>query len=180
MTCLIIATSVGIPQEKTSPKKAKAQRHDAEGFALPEGAVARLGTLRGVDDEPIEFLALSADGKKVATLPHEPNPTLRIREVPSGKLLREIPLDIEHWRSAALSPDFQKLAWSYLDNSVSVVELATGKQTVLNKPTKGCAGIRRVLFQRRQEGHRDVFASLPRPGYHKKGRKQSMDQPVRF
>ena len=48
VTCLIIATSVGIPQEKTSPKKAKAQRHDAEGFALPEGAVARLGTLRGV------------------------------------------------------------------------------------------------------------------------------------
>ena len=39
-----------------------------------------------------------------------------------------------------ISPDFQKLAWSYLDNSVSVVELATRKQTVLNKPTKDARG----------------------------------------
>ncbi len=49
VTGLLFATSVGISQERASPKMPKAQRNDAEGFALPEDAVARLGTLRGVD-----------------------------------------------------------------------------------------------------------------------------------
>ncbi len=93
-----------------------------------------------MDDEPIEFLALSADGKKVATLSRELNPTMRIREVPSGKLLDEIPLNIKYWDGMALSPDFEKLAWTYLDDSVTVVELATGKETVLNAPSKDARG----------------------------------------
>ena len=139
-TCLLIAASVGIAQEKVPPKKPTAQRNDADGFPLPLGAVARLGTLRGVDDKPIGFLALSSDGKKVATLPREPNPTLRIREVPSGKLLQETPFKMKYWEGVALSPDFQKLAWTYLDDSVSVVELATGRVTVLNAPTKDARG----------------------------------------
>ena len=63
MACLFLTASDGRPQEKGSPQETKAQRQDAEGFALPRGAVARLGTLRGVEDKPIGFLALSADGK---------------------------------------------------------------------------------------------------------------------
>ena len=76
----------------------------------------------------------------MATLPDGPNPTLRIREVPSGKLIFEIPLKMKRWENMALSPDFQKLAWTYLDNSVTVVELDSGKETVLNPPTESARG----------------------------------------
>jgi WD40 repeat protein len=118
------------------------QAKDADGLPLPAGAVARLGTLRGVDAEAIGFLALSADGKKVATVPEWPNnPTLRIREVPSGKLLEVIPLKIKFWENMAISSDFQTLAWTYLDNTVAIVDLATRKQTILNPPTKDARGV---------------------------------------
>jgi WD40 repeat protein len=135
--CLFSATSVASPQGKAAPKKQNAERKDADGFPLPPGAVARLGTLCGVDEHAIGFLALSADGKRVATVPEWPNdPTLRIREVPSGKLLQEVPLNIKFWENMALSPNFETLAWTYLDNSVTLVNLATRKETIVNPPTE--------------------------------------------
>jgi WD40 repeat protein len=54
--------------------------------------------------------------------------------------LQEIPLKIKFWENMAISPDFQKLAWTYLDNTVAIVDLATGKETVLNAPTKDARG----------------------------------------
>ena len=135
LTCLGSAAS---PQLKHSTENSKDQRRDADGFPLPAGAVARLGTLRGVADE-ISFVAVSSDGKKVATA-NRFFPTLRIWEVPSGKLLHETPLKMKVWEGMALSPDFQKLAWTYLDNSVAIVDLTTGKETVLNAPTEDARG----------------------------------------
>ena len=82
-------------------------------------------------------------------------------------------------RSAALSPDFQKLAWSYLDNSVLVVELATCKETVLNTPTKDARGSP-VSFSSDRKKVIVSFRTITRPVSHKKGRWQAMDQPVRF
>src|SRR5262249_36160014 len=140
---VICQFSAAFPQEKASPKKPKTQRKDADGLPLPAGAVARLGTLRGVDDKRIGFLALSADGKKVATAPAWPDkPILRIREVPSGKRMQERPHKMKKlWEIMALSPDFQKLVWTCLDHSVSIVDLATRKETVLNAPTKDARGV---------------------------------------
>jgi WD40 repeat protein len=138
---VLCQSSAAFPQEKASSARPNAQRKDADGLPLPAGAVARLGTLRGVDHETIGFLALSADGKKVATVPEwRNNPVLRIREAPSGKLLQEIPLKIKFWEDMAISPDFHKLAWTYLDDSVAIVDLATRKQTILNAPTKDARG----------------------------------------
>jgi WD40 repeat protein len=117
VTCILITASVGITQEKTPPKKPKPQRNDADGFALPAGAVARLRTLRGVDDKPIAFLALSADGKKAASLPGAPNPTLRIREVPSGRLLQEIPIKIKYGRRLT-TPSKEIVVWETASESV--------------------------------------------------------------
>jgi WD40 repeat protein len=141
VACLLIATAVGRLWDNPPPHEPQAHRNHAEGLVLRVSSVARLGTLQGVDDKTIAFLALSSDGKKVATLPQVLNPTLRIREVPSGKILDEIPLKIKYWESVALAPDFQKLAWAYLDNSVTVVDLATRKETVLNAPTNDARGV---------------------------------------
>ncbi len=134
--CLVNTNSLAFGQAKASPERSKPQRNDAEGFPLPAGAVARLGTLRGVADKPISFLALSADGKQVAVLEEERDAILRIREVPSGKLLAEIPSSEEFPGSVALSLDFQKLAWNSSEGTVTVVELPTRKETILKSTGK--------------------------------------------
>jgi WD40 repeat protein len=60
---------------------------DADGQPLPPGAVARLGTLRFRHLGGISSLAFSSDGK---TLASGGSSTIRLWEVPSGKLIQKL------------------------------------------------------------------------------------------
>jgi WD40 repeat protein len=64
-----------------------AVRSDVNGDPMPAGAIARLGTLR-YRSFGRNKVALSPDGKRVACGGHE---SIRIFEIPSGKVIRDIP-----------------------------------------------------------------------------------------
>src|SRR5262249_16884496 len=62
---------------------------DQYGDPLPEGAIARIGTVRLRADSPISAMAFSPDGKRLATGCW--NHALQIWDVATGKDLRRIP-----------------------------------------------------------------------------------------
>jgi WD40 repeat protein len=59
--CVLLTPSLALADPPARP------RLDAHGFPLPEGAIARIGDLHYAQPGPITALAMSADGKVVAT-----------------------------------------------------------------------------------------------------------------
>jgi WD40 repeat protein len=112
-------------------------RRDHLGDPLPPGAVARLGTLRLWHGEPITAVAISPDGRMIASSSDlaldDPadgveNSFSRIFlwEARSGKQLREIRFPIERVGSLAFSADGRLLAAAA--SSVALYDTATGKE----------------------------------------------------
>src|SRR5262245_11038228 len=66
---LSIVSVLLVPSLVLSEPPAKA-RLDAHGFPLPDGAIARLGDLHFAQPGPITAMALSPDGKVIATAGH--------------------------------------------------------------------------------------------------------------
>jgi RNA polymerase sigma factor (sigma-70 family) len=122
---------------------------DALGDPLPPGAQARLGTVRQWNPEGVRALAVSADGKLMASavLPGR----IRVWNAADGKLLRELGQEraktkakIQEYQAHIIeqmefSPDGKWLATVENVQVVRVWEIATGKElyTVTGPPGEG-------------------------------------------
>jgi WD40 repeat protein len=110
-----------------APKaESPAARVDLLGDPLPPGAVARLGTtrLRHASTD----IVYTPDSQSLVTVQRE----IRIWEVATGRLRREIPLAIHNQpnqvSSFALSPDGRTLATGHYQNHVRLWDLQTGQE----------------------------------------------------
>jgi len=119
---LTIATSArGGP-----PTPAANGRADLYGDPLPKGAVARLGTTRWRHASSVQALAVSPDGKTLATTTWQPS--IRLWDMHSGRELRQLPVE-NGWPSClAFSPDGKMLAVGYSDDVVRLWDVDLGRQ----------------------------------------------------
>jgi RNA polymerase sigma factor (sigma-70 family) len=106
------------------PKKPQAPqvRTDRHGDPLPDGAIARLGTVRWRHGDFVHALAYSPDGKTIATT--GVGRALVLWDAASGKELRVFPSRGQP-RSVAFSPDGKRIATDH--RMGQVWEVATGK-----------------------------------------------------
>src|SRR5207249_1914918 len=107
-------------------KKDKQPRVDVHGDALPDGALARMGTLRWRAPAEVSSVAFSPDGKmlvlsgaRVRRLPPSNNEArarsvydavIQLRDVTTGKVVRQLEHPVSVVSALAFSPDGQTLA----------------------------------------------------------------------
>src|SRR5262249_20181676 len=95
---------------------------DAYGDPLPEGALARLGTVRFRHAARVDSLSLSADGKILASSGEVG--TVRVWDLPSGKEIRSFKGE---WFHIALSRDGKTLA-AASSETIFVWNIGTGEE----------------------------------------------------
>jgi RNA polymerase sigma factor (sigma-70 family) len=130
------------PQAKAAEgdKKAEVPREhkDRHGDPLPEGAIARLGTVRWRHGFGVSALAYSPDGRKIAAI--GAGRALTLWDAATGKELRPFP-NINQPIGLAFSPDGRTIATT--DNPFCYLwDVATGKEL------------------RRLEGHQNVVQGV--------------------
>jgi RNA polymerase sigma factor (sigma-70 family) len=121
---------LGRPVEDTPPAaeaaEPKAARVDRYGDPLPDGAVARLGTVRWRHLSLSSGLAFSPDGKILASVCWD---TLALWDTSTGKILRRLPTaPLNRYGGPEFTPDGKTLAVRDESGAVSFWEVATGKR----------------------------------------------------
>jgi RNA polymerase sigma factor (sigma-70 family) len=130
---VLISTSPSMPaappQAKAAeePKKLEASqvRRDRHGDPLPEGAIARLGTVRWRHGYYLTGLAYSPDGKKIATVGG--GRSLIVWDATSGKEIAQSP-NVDYLKSVAFSSDGKLLATGGLHDFCRLWDVATAKE----------------------------------------------------
>ncbi len=137
LTGVLAMTGAGNAMAQDTP----AVRIDANGDPLPNGALARLGTLRWRHPQPVTFVAFLPDGKAVLT--GSDDRVLRLWDRATGKEIRRFTLQPERpigtdrfvragkfWQGmvAALSDDGKTLA-AVAGNPIVLWDVATGRKT---------------------------------------------------
>src|SRR5262249_35420875 len=89
----------------------KQPRTDRYGDPLPEGAIARLGTLRFRQGGGyVNRLLLTPDGKTLVSKSYYGEGSVAVWDFPSGKLLHRLPGHYDENRAVAVSPDGKMVA----------------------------------------------------------------------
>ncbi len=103
---------------------------DWHGDPLPEGALARLGTLRFRQWTEAYSVASSPDGRLIAVGGSclAPGPTLALFDASTGKVVRRLPGHAHVVRAVAFSPDGKLLASGGGDGQLAVWDVARGEQ----------------------------------------------------
>jgi WD40 repeat protein len=125
-TSLALAFLLALRPPMAGEEKGKA-RVDLFGDPLPEGALARLGTLRLRQEAPIRALAFTPDGKSLITGGFGRG--LVFWDVDSGKERRRLALT--NVTSLALSADGKVLAVGGADGAAHVLDAANGAERKL-------------------------------------------------
>ncbi len=120
----VLAAGAGLAAQ-AQPKDAKHARTDRYGDPLPDGALTRLGTVRPQAKEEFFSVALSRDGRTVATGGVW---KLRLWEAATGKMLREFTAHQAGVLSVDFSPDSKTLASAGHDGAIRVWEVSTSKK----------------------------------------------------
>jgi WD40 repeat protein len=130
-------------------------RLDPFGDPLPDGALARFGTLRWRHNTPVFFLAYLDEDKEIVTVGQDG--TIRVWEVATGKELRKfgkgngnppqgngtitigngaavMVMQAQIFTGATLTPDRKTLATSGQDGTVRIWDIAAGKERHTWKP----------------------------------------------
>ena len=100
-------------KKQTSEKRAPKPRLDLYGDPLPEGAIARIGTIRFILPDDVEAVALSPDAKTLAARcdPRGGTSTLHLFDTATGRSTRSFDQDMPDLiGSPAFSPDGGTLA----------------------------------------------------------------------
>jgi WD40 repeat protein len=111
----------------------KTVRNDAHGDPLPDGALARLGTIRFRDGHASGACALSPDGKLIAVPGNGIRPA-RLLDVLTGKEVRQMKNALNSSNFLAFSPDGKVLASSNFSSQLTLWNAETGDvlQTLSN------------------------------------------------
>ncbi len=122
----LIPTPVPAADQPQKAEEAKKPPTDLYGDPLPEGAVARLGTVRMRHEGYVTSVSYSPDGQLLATTGTDE--TIRLWEYSTGKELRRLELRGRARPSqVAFSPDGTMLAVGG-GTQIRIWEVATGKE----------------------------------------------------
>jgi WD40 repeat protein len=119
------------PDPPADTKKVE-PRVDAHGDPLPALALARLGTIRLRNPEPVVAATLSGDGKLLASTSNRID--IKIHDALAGKLLRSIKVGFISGDVLSFSPDNQTIAAINGNNDLLLLEAETGKVLHQLKP----------------------------------------------
>ncbi len=121
--------------DKPAPGKEDRPAVDRHGDPLPDGALARLGTLRFRHPNGANALAVSRDGRTLAT---QGSDTVRVWEAATGKLLHAFPDRAQiggffaGQQLLTFSPDGRQLFSRGAEGKVTVCDVNTGKRRELS------------------------------------------------
>jgi WD40 repeat protein len=107
------------PDDKSSP------RTDLYGDPLPEGAIARMGTLRFRFEEPVTEIVFAPDGKTIAATIRDG--TVRLCETATGKELQSFKESKTEFSNPAFSGDGKLLGMLGAKSRLYLWDTATGK-----------------------------------------------------
>ncbi|MBI3822712.1 MAG: WD40 repeat domain-containing protein [Planctomycetes bacterium] len=144
---LLHSEPVGGGQVQGAHQAPPAPKSDAMGDPLPKGAVARIGTTRLRNGEPIHSLTVSKDGAILASGGSDRGTSARVWDAKTGKQL----LSVDNQGSAvALAPDGQTLVVCGIDAVLRVWDVKSGKETrqitLTGNPGAPGEGARAVAF----------------------------------
>jgi WD40 repeat protein len=108
------------------PQENGTARTDLYGDPLPAGAVARLGTVRFRQGGIIYCLALSTDGKKMASGGNDA--ALVLWDAATGKEIRRFRGHDGYVKAVAISPNGKLLASGSFDRTLRLWDVTTGKE----------------------------------------------------
>jgi RNA polymerase sigma factor (sigma-70 family) len=139
LTGLGLAFVSGRPDAEKPKPAASSVAHDADGFPLPPGAIARLGSARWREPYPSRLLAFSPDGKLFVSA----GDGLTVWDAATGLRLRTVSKEVEQPGALVFAPDSKSLAIlqnqgrgkGSARNRVVLLDVHTGKvlQTIEDK-----------------------------------------------
>src|SRR5262245_14629406 len=136
LAALLLANSLPAAQEAKSnpnvrfgmpaPAEARPSRVDTFGDPLPDGAFARLGTVHFRQGNSIHAVAISPDGKTIASAGY---PTaIHLWDAATGKRIRRLEGSESSIYSLAFLPDGKTLVSAGSNDSILFWDIATGKR----------------------------------------------------